>query len=215
MGKGANLWSMTNAFLRLVRRLHEGEPVERADYEGAMLAIDSHPFSISATKMRLKELLQSALDGDLEAHKAFLRESEGLVAPTPQEKEDELRDSAAELPGESWKTPLWQRFQELAGQLREGQACEVRAALKGLERDIDVAWEGYSEMPISESEVTQETILGHGLLQEALENWLESVDLLRAAEEEPALISQALESAEWASRLTAMVQVYTYRVHTS
>lgn len=172
------------AVLALVRdALRELEPDEQA--AEALQAIEEQ---LLAGHVPVWELQRFAQDFDVASPQ--FSECEQL--------ESEFRRIAAELPEEEWRTP---------------RIGEIEAWLDGAEVDLEAiratvlsSWNRYQQTPLSADEVTAETVVGHRLLLEGLEGWLEALDALEAEEE------GALEQAEAANRLLVAVQKLHQRV---
>ena len=103
---------MENDFIQLVQLLEEGEIVTREEVEAGLLALEDHSFSFPTQEEYFRELLRSALAGNSDAFYTFRLECRSLIKKTPEEVEEELRQTAADLYGDSWKTPLWYQICE-------------------------------------------------------------------------------------------------------
>lgn len=203
---------MDNDFLNLVWLLKTNQDISREDLEFALTGIDEVDFEFESRRMRFRELLQGSLDGNPDDFASFQDESEGLVLFTAEEVETELRLSALELYGESWKTPLYEELFRLVLLGQKGEWDEFEEALEAYELDIQIQWDEYSDMRITEDEVTQETAIGHRLLLEGLQALLNAISLLFSAADEEVEWAEALETAEWGSRLLTMSHLYALRV---
>lgn len=114
-----------------------------------------------------------------------------------QQLEQEYRKLAEDLTAKEWKTSRLRRiFAWLEGEDED---------LEDLRRSILATWEEYQSISIAESEVTAETVVGHRLLLDGLEGWLEALDLLESAESDEQQ-QEALGVAVYANRLLVAVQ---------
>jgi hypothetical protein len=114
--------------------------------------------------------------------------------------EQNFRWLAAQLEPEHWRTPAYEQL-ILASQAGD---LEVLETLRG--RFMRV-WEYYLKTPVSEAEVTEETVVGHRLLQEGLEGWLHALDQLEAS-----AFGRGLQAAESANRLLVAAQLLSRAV---
>ena len=199
-------------FLDLVRLLKDGEIVSREEVQDALAALEGHEFSFATQKDHFRDLLTASLGGDPDAFYAFRMETQGLIKSTPEEIEEELRVTAADLYGDSWQTPLWDLVCEAVEHAQLDEWEDFEEILDQVEDDIESSWQHYSELKIGEEEVTQETIIGHRLLLEGLQTWLDAVSQLFEAAEGKESWETGLESAEWGNRLLVTSEIYARRL---
>ncbi len=113
------------------------------------------------------------------------------------ELEARYRRLAEDLTAAEWRTRRLERvFRWLEGEPED---------LEAIREAIFTAWEQYQGVSLTADEITAETVVGHRLLLDGLERWLEALDGLAtagtAAEEQ-----EALGKAIYANRLLVAVQ---------
>lgn len=123
--------------------------------------------------------------------------------------ESQWRERAATLGLAQLETPLWT---DLGLALEAVSAGRKQAVLRWVdlaEESFISVWEGYESGDVLESEITAESVLGHTLLSEGIENWLDALALLRDGLECGTIErDEILELAESGQRLLIAVQLF-------
>jgi hypothetical protein len=114
-----------------------------------------------------------------------------------------LRELATSLAYEDWHTELYAAFEEA---LRSDELDGLITQTRGR---IEEAWESYCQTPVTDEEVTAQTVVGHRILREGFETWHEALDEAEAAD---GSVDQALALAQAGNRLLIAVQVQAQRV---
>ena len=125
--------------------------------------------------------------------------------------EEELRALADELEESEWCTGSYLKLEAGVDAFDEGDDAGLASALDDLELVIQQAWESYAGLSIAQSEITAESVAGHGLLQEGVQEWFAALDCARAAARQEAEWDDALEMAENANRLLVAVCKFSAR----
>ena len=115
--------------------------------------------------------------------------------------EEEFRQIARELSDEEWRTS---HYLTLAEAIRSWDDERLEAYLEARHQAIQSAWKEYLNAPLTQTEVTAESYVGHRLLGEGMEAWLRALELDSD--------SEALAEAEWGARLLVAVQMLHQRV---
>lgn len=126
--------------------------------------------------------------------------------------EEDLRALADGLSEEEWCTGSYLKLEAGVEAFEDGDGEALREALEELELMVQQAWESYAGLSISQSEVTAESVAGHGLLQEGVQEWFAAIDCARAAARDEGDLDEALEIAENANRLLVAVSRFSARV---
>lgn len=145
---------------------------------------------------------------DFAEQHATLFAKQGNEGPT---LEEELRAMAEDLEEEEWCTGSYLKLEAGVDAFEDGDEEALHGALEDLEAVIQRAWENYSGLSIAQSEITAESVAGHGLLQEGVQEWFAAIDCARAAARDEADWDDALEMAENANRLLAAVTKFSSR----
>ena len=125
--------------------------------------------------------------------------------------EEELRAMADDLEEEEWCTGSYLRLEAGVDAFEDGDDDALNKALDDLELVIQQAWDHYSGISIAQTEITAESVAGHGLLQEGVQEWFAALDCARSAARDEADWDDALEIAENANRLLAAVTKFSAR----
>lgn len=183
----------------------------------AMEALDEEPTpAMEKAFEALLEILDDFSSGGLPAKelKDFSQAHKSLFSPDSKpgpSLEDELRAIADDLEEEEWCTGSYLKLEAGVDAFEDGDEEALHQTLQGLEAVIQQAWEGYAAISIAQSEITAESVAGHGLLQEGVQEWFAAIDCARAAARDEADWDDALEMAENANRLLAAVTKFSAR----
>ena len=116
------------------------------------------------------------------------------------------REKAAALGAVQLDTPTWDDLHKALDAADAGRLSLVARWIDKVEETFLAAWEGYEGSDILEDEVTAESVLGHRLLREGIEGWLEALADFRQTL--GAVDSRdILAKAEAGQRLLLVVQV--------
>ena len=203
--------TQTNDFVNLAWALKSGIPVSRLEVENALDALPLATLT-PGQNQRMKRLLSGALGGNPRDFRSFEHEAPGLVEFPPDWVEAELRDSVLDLRGTTWQTPLYLELVAASACAQREEWSLFEQILERAQQKLDREWANYCSLYIHSSEVTQETVLGHRLLEETFELWREAIDRFVDGSESSASWDEALELAEHASRLSTMCHLYSRRV---
>lgn len=99
--------------------------------------------------------------------------------PTAATLEDHWRRTAAELTATELNSGTWRELHRAFQAESVGRCDLVLRWLEQTEATIMTAWEGYDATTVLEEEVTAESALGHQLLREGAELWLDALGILR------------------------------------
>ena len=99
--------------------------------------------------------------------------------PTAITLEDRWRRTAADLTMEELNSGTWRDLHRAFQAEAAGRHDLVVRWLEQTEATILAAWEGYDATTVLEDEVTAESVLGHQLLREGAESWLDALEMLR------------------------------------
>ncbi len=199
-------------FFYLIWLLKTNQEIIREDLEIALDSLPRIDFEFDSQRERLSELLTGSLNGNPRDFEQFQAEALGLVQLPTEVIEEELRDSAWELYGETWKTPLYLDLVQATEYADKGSWDDFEELLQAISDKLEQEWSVYESLNLSPEEITQETLIGHRLLLEGLETWsLALDDIVRTAESKKPW-DAALRTAEQASRLSTMSHLYSIRI---
>lgn len=133
-----------------------------------------------------------------------------LTAAKPQIRENteaRWRQLADSLPSEQLDSGLIVDLHRALDALESGRTGVVERWLELMENRFIAAWHDYESTEVLEDEITAESILGHHMLREGLEGWLETLDCVRAAISNGAVDRRGIfEQALEAQRMLVSVQ---------
>ena len=129
--------------------------------------------------------------------------------------EIEYRRLAANLPEAEWVTTFYAQARQAAELAKAGQSEQFLANIHEMHEVIVKAWEPYARTSLTEEDVTAETVVGHLLLRDGVEGWLEALDQLERASREEMTYEEALATGEKANRLMISVQRLTQKINDS
>lgn len=109
-----------------------------------------------------------------------------------------LRELAESLDDDAWRTEAIEALEATLA----GDAEGFEAGLQALETRFVQAWESYEQSPVAGFEVTVEAVVGHRLLLEGLQGWIDGLDLLRSGGD----LEAALARVEHSQRLLIALQ---------
>ncbi|MBT9585863.1 hypothetical protein IV102_21150 [bacterium] len=178
----------------------------------------------------LLELVQAALDGcvdddprydclveiedvllagrlPVDPLQAFRRRFPLSVRSDAELLEEEFHHSAKQLTDEEWQTSF---YVDLVAALQDMNDDDLEEYLTARRQAVESALQGYRATSLTPSEVTAETWVGHRLLNQGLEAWLRA--LQRVTQDPDGEWEQALEEAEYGTRLLVAVQNLHQRV---
>lgn len=120
--------------------------------------------------------------------------------------ETRWREKAANLGLVQLETRTWDDLHKALDAAAAGRTGLATRWIDAVEETFLAAWDGYEQSDVLASEVTAESVLGHRLLREGVEGWLEALDQFR---QEMANVDRAtvLARAEVGQRLLVVVQV--------
>lgn len=131
------------------------------------------------------------------------------------ELEEELRQIAAGLPKQRWKTETYLKLEKAVDQFLDGgEEDDLWDTLDELETLITGASQTYRESTILGKEVTMESQTTHRLLLEGMDLWTAVLARAKDEAEEPDW-DDTLAQAEEANRILAAVTVYNERVQSA
>jgi hypothetical protein len=116
------------------------------------------------------------------------------------------REKAANLGLVQLETRTWDDLHKALDAAAQGRSALVARWIDKVEETFLAVWESYQQSDILEEEVTAESVLGHRLLREGVEGWLEALSQFRdtlTAVDRAAVLAQA----EVGQRLLMVVQV--------
>lgn len=122
-----------------------------------------------------------------------------------QRLEQEFRDLALGLPSLDWHSRSYGRLLKVLEQLESGAGDGFYEYLDSKRQLLDEAWARYAQTPVLHSEVTAESVVGHRLLQSAIDAWMFALDLLEQAAENRQSFRPGLAQAELGNRLLTAV----------
>ena len=122
-----------------------------------------------------------------------------------QRLEQEFRDLALGLPSLDWHSRSYGRLLKVLDQLESGAGDGFYEYLDSKRQLLDEAWARYAQTPVLHSEVTAESVVGHRLLQSAIDAWMFALDLLEQAAENRQSFRPGLAQAELGNRLLTAV----------
>ena len=129
--------------------------------------------------------------------------------------EDEFRILAENLSEEEWCTGSYLKLEAGIEAFFDGKVEVLEATLEALELVLEQAWNPYFRSPISDKEVTAETVLGHQFLVEGVLEWQQALGLTRAAINNEADWDDALEAAQYANRILVVLQNFSTRIQST
>ncbi|MBS2040439.1 hypothetical protein JST97_35960 [bacterium] len=130
--------------------------------------------------------------------------------------EAEFRRISRTLTSEEWQTNLFSSLVHLHRDFEAGlDPHAVVAAADYLFEKVAESRQDFLEMPITEEEITAETVLGHQLLNESFDLWQNSLEMVADAVEQPELWDDVLKAGQQASRRLVTVQLLDQRVQAS
>lgn len=120
--------------------------------------------------------------------------------------EQRYREKAAGLGAVQLETRSWSDLHKALDAAEAGRLGLVTKWIDKVEETFLAAWDGYEGSDILEQEVTAESVLGHRLLREGVEGWLEALATFRdslGSVDRAAVLAQA----EVGQRLLMVVQI--------
>lgn len=123
-----------------------------------------------------------------------------------QDLEQEYRLLASSFDRTQWISRSYQRLSKALQDWDEGLVQPLCDYLDSKRQLLEEAWTRYERTPVLCSEITAETIVGHRLLQESIDLWLQALDLVEQATETGQPFSDALALAERGNRLLVAVE---------
>jgi hypothetical protein len=129
--------------------------------------------------------------------------------------ERELREMAAGLPEASWKTGNYLRLESGVKLAEQGASEALEEAIDDMRETLVLAWNPYLQLPISQSEIVAESVVGHRLLVEGFQGWTHALDFLDAALDGEIPYATALAKVAQANRILVSVQVLARRTEAS
>jgi len=123
-----------------------------------------------------------------------------------QSLEQEFRLLARSFDRSQWLSRSYQRLVKALQDWEQGHAQPLLEYLDPKRQLLEEAWARYERTPVLSSEITAETIVGHRLLQESIELWMQALDLVEQATETGQPFSEALALAEQGNRLLVAVE---------
>ena len=130
-------------------------------------------------------------------------------ASQPLGLEQQWRDRAATLGTAQLETPLWLDLWAALEAVAMGRTRAVSRWVELAEESFLSVWEEYEAGDLLESEITAESVLGHLLLREGIEDWLDALALLRDGLECSDIHrDDILRLAESGQRLLIAVQLF-------
>jgi hypothetical protein len=127
------------------------------------------------------------------------------LPPDVQRLEDEFRALAQALPVLDWHSRSYGRLLKVLDEVDAGSAEAFFDYLDSKRQLLEEAWARYAQTPVLQAEVTAESVVGHRLLQSAIEAWMHALDLLEQAAESQQSFRQGLAEAERGNRLLTAV----------
>lgn len=117
------------------------------------------------------------------------------------------REKAAGLGLVQLETRTWEDLHKALDAAAAGRHALVARWIDGTEEAFLATWEGYESSDVLEEEITAETVLGHHLLREGVESWLEALAAFRDTLESGVDRAGVLALAEAGQRLLLVVQI--------
>ena len=159
----------------------------------------------------------------VDALKALAEEWEHYVSPGEEGQEQpvisdgelldqEFRQLAAQMPQEDWHTTFYESALAAVDEFEAGNEEAFWVALADMRDRLDQAWSPYSQCAVVEKEVTAETVVGHRMLQDGVENWFQALDELERAAQGEIPFEDGLTRGEQANRLLVAVKRLNQRV---
>lgn len=168
---------------------------------------------------RLESLYEYFLEGGLpaaELQEFFQLYQHSFVeekVPVGEQLEMELRQMAEDLTEEEWCTGSYLKLENGVQAYLEGDPEPLNQAVEEMEIVLDQAWSPYAESPVADHEITAESVLGHQLLAEGVQEWIQAIDFVREiADGADADWQEALDTAQYANRLLIVVERFSQRL---
>lgn len=120
--------------------------------------------------------------------------------------EQRWREKAAGLGLVQLETRTWEDLHKALDAAEAGRLSLVGRWIDTVEETFLATWDEYEQSDVLEEEITAESVLGHRLLREGVEAWLEALALFRANLGHPDRTG-ILALAEEGQRLLVVVQV--------
>ncbi len=118
------------------------------------------------------------------------------------------REKAASLGTIQLESRTWEDLHKALDASAAGRLAVVSRWIDKVEETFLAIWEGYERSDVLQEEITLESVLGHRLLREGVEGWLEALASFRESLDNFNLKRTAiLTQAEAAQRLLMVVQV--------
>jgi hypothetical protein len=137
----------------------------------------------------------------------YRRVEEAEDEPVCLVMEREIREAAGRLTEAEWNGGVYPLLvMGIQGYL-SGNTQALQSILQQLDKILVSAWEPYVNMPVTEEEITAETVVGHCVLHEGFDCWFRALDEVELAASEGRGFEQALKLAEDGSRLLVAVQM--------
>lgn len=141
---------------------------------------------------------------------AHLLQQKTVASGTALEKE--LRKLASDLDEEEWCTHAYLAFERGVEAFENGDSAPLSKVIKDMELTLEQAWEPYYQAPIMDYEIKAESVVGHLLLKEGVQEWYSALELARLAAKGKEDWDEALAAAEYANRLLVAVQKFEARL---
>lgn len=126
--------------------------------------------------------------------------------------ERELRQMAQDLAEPEWRTSSYEKIAWGIDEFLEGRPEPLAQAVAELEAVMEEAWEPYYHTPVADSEVTAESVVGHRILMDGIQGWIDALTATRSAAYGEATWEDAVQAAEQANRLLVAVQKFSERI---
>ena len=127
--------------------------------------------------------------------------------------EGEFRQLAESLPAHDWKTSAYTEVTDRLTQFESDDDGDgLLDFLEDRQQKLELALSSYAKTPLLPQEVTFETVVGHRLLSEGMQNWLAGINLLIESAQSGTSWEVGLLQAEHGNRLLIAVQRLNQRV---
>lgn len=120
--------------------------------------------------------------------------------------EQRFREFAASLAPENWAVGAYAVLHQDLSDFAEEEPERILSTVQELDAVLSGAWEPYAETPITEDEMTCESVLAHRLLKEGFDLWFQALDEVELALEQGHEFDRSLELAEDGNRLLVALQ---------
>ena len=204
------------AYQALLHLLHQGPP-EDLEVEAVLAAVQA-TLEECPEEDEMYGYLVALEEGLLEGRvpprrlQKFLDKFNVVEAPAGQ-LEGELLQLAEELPESEWRTPGLVQLEAQLSLVDGGSDLEpLLAYLEQRHQEVLEQLEAYRSTSLSPEEVTEETQVGHRLLLDGLESWLQGLELLQQAAQHDEPWSEGLEVLTRGNRQLVAVQRLHQRV---